>query len=353
MWQVVTGGGDHHAEVTVDQSGMQATLDDLEQRHRAAPGGGRRSRSATARRPGVRRAGLVVVSRGATQSLLERRFLHGGSQKLPTEVEQPDISDDEVARGARGVRQAGDVGPGDARARRAEGRRATARCSPQGLSMEAEDGELEPRVDGELMLEALEPVMRTIGREPRGRRGSRSARASRGSCPAKVGVEIDPAGDRGPVRRGRRAAGRGARGSSSSGKATQPVVHDRRGAGAEDHRAGQHVHHELPLRRVPQRQPAARRRADRRHRAASPARPSASTTRWGSAPRPTASPRATSSPTASSRRTSAAASRRSRRPPSTRCTSPASRTSSTSRTRSTSTATPRVARRRWPGRRST
>ncbi|NHA00394.1 hypothetical protein G5V59_10665 [Nocardioides sp. W3-2-3] len=51
--------------------------------------------------------------------------------------------------------------------------------------------------------------------------------------------------------------------------------------------------------------------------------------------------------------TSAAASRRWRRRPSTRCSSPASRTSSTSRTRSTSTATRSAARPRWPGRRST
>ena len=62
----------------------------------------------------------------------------------------------------------------------------------KGLSMEAEDGELEPRVDGELLLEALDPVMGTVGREPK------DARIEvRGGKPrvveAKVGVEFDPA----------------------------------------------------------------------------------------------------------------------------------------------------------------
>ena len=30
MWQVMTGGSDHHAEITVDQSKMQAVLDELD-----------------------------------------------------------------------------------------------------------------------------------------------------------------------------------------------------------------------------------------------------------------------------------------------------------------------------------
>ena len=57
--------------------------------------------------------------------------------------------------------------------------------------MEPEDGELEPGVDGELVLEGLQPVMRTIGREPEDARFV-VRRGKPRVVPAKVGVEIDP-----------------------------------------------------------------------------------------------------------------------------------------------------------------
>ena len=60
------------------------------------------------------------------------------------------------------------------------------------LSMEAEDGELEPKVDGDLLLEALDPVMGTVGREPKDAR-IEVRRGKPRVVPAKVGVEIDPA----------------------------------------------------------------------------------------------------------------------------------------------------------------
>ncbi len=85
LWALVTGGGDHHAEIAVNQSRMQATLDDLGQGIATRPVEGtvvfRDGRAVAVRS----RAG-VVVSRGATQAVLERRFLHGGSQKIPTEA---------------------------------------------------------------------------------------------------------------------------------------------------------------------------------------------------------------------------------------------------------------------------
>lgn len=60
--------------------------------------------------------------------------------------------------------------------------------------MVAQEGELVPRVDGELVLEALAPLMRTLGREPKDaafvvRKGKPRA------LPAKVVVELDPQGD--------------------------------------------------------------------------------------------------------------------------------------------------------------
>jgi vancomycin resistance protein YoaR len=190
MWDVVTGGGDHHAEVAVDQSEMQATLDDL------SSGIGQRPREGGISFKDGRAVPVYgepgrVVSRTATQNLLERRFLHGGSQKLPTEVQQPGITDDEVRRALADFGRPAMSGPVTFVL---AGQKVVAppRLFAAGLSMEDVDGELRPRVDGELMLEGLQPVMRTIGRDPENARfevhGGRPV-----VVPAKVGVTVDPA----------------------------------------------------------------------------------------------------------------------------------------------------------------
>ena len=189
MWELITGGGDHHAEVAVDQSEMQSVLDDL------SSGIGQRPKEGDlvfreGRATPVYGAPGLVVSRGATQEILEQRFLHGGSQKLPTEVREPEISD-------AAVRDALETFGTPAMSAPVTlvfaGQRVVAppRLFAAGLSMEPVDGRLEPRVDGELMLEALEPAMRTIGREPEDAR----IEVHRGKprvVPARVGVEIDP-----------------------------------------------------------------------------------------------------------------------------------------------------------------
>ena len=189
MWEVMTGGSDHHAEITVDQSKMQAVLDELDAGIETQPVEGTITFRDGRAVPVASKEG-VVVERGAAQAILERRFLHGGSQKIPTEARQPEISDeavsramDEFARPAMSAPVTLVLGGQEVVA--------PPRLFGEGLSMEAEDGELEPRVDGELLLEALDPVMRTVGREPKDARFE-----VRGGKPrvvaAKVGVEFDP-----------------------------------------------------------------------------------------------------------------------------------------------------------------
>ena len=190
MWALLTGGGDHHAEVDVDQPKMEAVLDDLQDGIRTPPVEGsvefRDGRAVPVRsRPGQ------VVDRGATQDLLERRFLHGGSQKIPTRSEDPEITDadvrtamEEFARPAMSAPVTIDFA--------GEEVQAPPRLFGRGLSMEAEDGELVPRVDGEKLLEALAPVLRTVGREPEDARFE-IVRGKPRVVPAKVGVELDPA----------------------------------------------------------------------------------------------------------------------------------------------------------------
>ncbi|MET0999715.1 MAG: VanW family protein [Marmoricola sp.] len=188
MWAVVTGGGDHRAEVTVDQDRMQATLDDLDDGIGTAPVNGGVAfidgkAVAVLSRPGT------VVARGETQEILERRFLRGGSEKIPTETRQPQVSNDAVQKALVEFGRPAMSGPVTLVL---GGQRVTAppRLFGKGLSMVAEDGELVPRVDGELLLEALDPVMSTVGREPQDAR-IEVRRGKPRVVPAKVGVELD------------------------------------------------------------------------------------------------------------------------------------------------------------------
>jgi vancomycin resistance protein YoaR len=189
MWDVVTGGGDHHAEVSVDQSEMQATLDELssgiDQRPKEGTIEFREGRAV----PVFGSPGLVVA-RGETQEILERRFLHGGSEKLPTEEKQPEVSDAAVREALAEFGTPAMSGPVTLVL---AGQRVVAppRLFAEGLSMVPEDGKLEPRVDGELMLEALDPVMGAVGRQPQDARFVIRKGKPR-IVPARVGVELDP-----------------------------------------------------------------------------------------------------------------------------------------------------------------
>jgi vancomycin resistance protein YoaR len=189
MWDLVTGGGDHRAEVDVDQSRMQATLDDLDSGIGAAPVEGtvlfRNGRAV----PVPSKPGLVV-DRGAAQALLEERFLHGGSQKIPTITRKPHISDAAVQKA---VQEFGRPAMSAPVTLVVGGEQVVAppRLFGQGLSMVARDGGLVPQVDGEMLLEALAPVMRTVGREPEDAR-IEVRRGVPHVVPAKVGVAFDP-----------------------------------------------------------------------------------------------------------------------------------------------------------------
>ncbi len=189
LWEVLTGGGDHHVEVSVDQSKMQSTLDELGSGLQNRPLEGSISFDggkavAVQGQPGE------VVDRSKAQEILEQRFLHGGSQKLPTLTRQPEISEEIVREAMAEFAEPAMSGPVTLEL---GGQRVVAppKLFSAGLSMVAEEGELEPRVDGELMLEALQPVMRTIGREPEDARIVVRQGKPR-VVPAKVGAEIDP-----------------------------------------------------------------------------------------------------------------------------------------------------------------
>jgi vancomycin resistance protein YoaR len=189
MWEVITGGSDHHAEISVDQSRLQPTLDELDRGIGTAPVEGTISFRDGRAVPVLSRPG-IVVARGQAQRILESRFLHGGSQKIPTETREPTVSDDAVRRALVEFGRPAMSAPVTLVL---AGQQVVAppRLFAAGLTMVVEDGELVPRVDGELVLEALAPAMRTVGREPQDARIA-IVRGKPRVVPAKVGVEFDP-----------------------------------------------------------------------------------------------------------------------------------------------------------------
>jgi len=190
VWQVLTGGRDHDAVVTVDQQKMQSVIEDLNRSLGQQPvEGGIEFRAGRAvpvkARPGT------VVARSATQDLLEQQFLHQGSRKLPTDTRDPYVSDEAVQRAMTEFARPAMSGPVTLEL---AGRpvQAPPRLFGEGLSMIPNGRELVPRVDGEKMLKALEPVMATVGTEPVDARID--VRAGKPVVvPAKVGVELDAA----------------------------------------------------------------------------------------------------------------------------------------------------------------
>ena len=146
--------------------GCRPTLDELEQRHRARLRSRATSSSATATPCRRRRAGTRGRRAAPPQALLERRFLHGGSQKLPTEVQAARRLRRGGRPGARGVRRARDVRAGDARARRAAGGRATAAVRARDSRWRPRTASWSPGWTESCCSRPSTPVMRTIGREP-------------------------------------------------------------------------------------------------------------------------------------------------------------------------------------------
>ena len=189
MWSLVTGGGERSAQVEVDQSRMQAALDSLNKALGQQPVEGT-VRFRDGKAVAVRSQKGVVVQRSATQALLERQFLGTGSRKVPTEVQEPYVSDEAVARAMESFGKPAMSGPVTL-VLGGQKLIAPPKLFGRGLSMVPNEGELVPRVDGEALIAALEPVMRTVGTEPVDARFE-VRKGKPVIVPAKVGVEVDP-----------------------------------------------------------------------------------------------------------------------------------------------------------------
>jgi vancomycin resistance protein YoaR len=164
LWEVASGGGDQRAVVTVDEQKMQTALDTLEQGIAKPPVNGTivfqgGKASGVPGRPGL------VMDRSAARTMLVQRFLHQGSQKLPTRVSAPVVTADEVNRVVGtfgGPAMSGPVTIVLA------GHEVVAPPALFGraLSMQVQDGRLVPQVDGEVLMTALTPLMPTVAAQP-------------------------------------------------------------------------------------------------------------------------------------------------------------------------------------------
>ena len=147
LWEVVTGGGNHDAVVTVDEQKMQATLDSLGQGIGQPPLNGSIAFH-DGRAVGVPGRQGQVVQRSAARELLIRRYLHAGSQKLPTQVQQPVVTADEVNRTLGTFGRPAMSGPVTIVL---GGQRIVAppRLFGRALSVRVQDGHLVPQVDAD------------------------------------------------------------------------------------------------------------------------------------------------------------------------------------------------------------
>ena len=302
------------------------------------PGSPRRSRGPVARstrpRPATRSCGA---------------WLDGETAELELVEQQPEIDAGDLAEARESFANAAVSGPGHPDLRASTVRLQPADYTPA-LSMEPVDGTLVPRLDARpspTMLEnevavdgaPVDATVALVGGRPQ-------------VVPAKPGVTYDQKQITDAFLALVAASGdQRTPGGRRQGRA--PGLHHQGRARAPDQGAGLELHDLLPLRRVPQRQHRPGRRARRRHaaRAGRDVQPQRHGRRAD--PRERLHRGLRHLRRHPGQPTSAAASRRWRPRPSTRCSSPASRTSSTSRTRSTSTATRSAARPPSRGARST
>lgn len=164
IWDALVGGGDHDAVLEVDETKLDAAMDDLSRQIGHGPVEGTVEFRDGKAVPVHSKAGVVVL-RGAAEAQLKRQFLHSGSQKLPMRTQDASITDEAVQTAMAEFGEPAMSGPV---VLEIEGQKVSAPPAlfGQGLSMTPTDGRLVPVVDGPKIVKALAPVMDTTGTQP-------------------------------------------------------------------------------------------------------------------------------------------------------------------------------------------
>ncbi|QWZ08519.1 VanW family protein [Nocardioides panacis] len=191
MWDYFAGGSDEDAVVRVDRDALDRAVAEVADEvdvpaveGSVAFAGG----EAVAKYPEKG----TVVDRDAAADAVTGAFLGAGDPvELPTVEADPQVGKDAVSRAMEGFANPA-VSASVVVALAGEGVSLQPEDFTPALSMTPVDGELEPVLDGAVLVDALGPRMRTIARSPR----DASFRIVRGVpevVPSRVGVTFDPA----------------------------------------------------------------------------------------------------------------------------------------------------------------
>jgi vancomycin resistance protein YoaR len=189
MWDYVSGGDDVEPVVTVDRAALRSRLDRFAKRVDEPASEGRVT-FADGRAEAVYPERGSVLDRPGAVDAVQRAYLRAeGPVELPLTLDEPTVTKEAVSRAMDRFANPAMSGPVVVRLG-GEGVELLPEDFAPALSMEAVGTELQPRVDGDVLVEALEPKMRTIARAP----VDASVRIVDGRptvVPAKAGVTFD------------------------------------------------------------------------------------------------------------------------------------------------------------------
>ena len=192
IWDSLTGGDDYPAVTSVDRAALGEAVDAFaEEVDVPAREGAVRFKDAIAvpRQP---RSGEVVDRQAAVDAVLRAYLSDGGPVALPTTVQEPEITRDEVSRAMDEFANPAVSGPVTIEL---ADERIVLRPEDfvPALSMRAQDGTLVPQLDGKRLLAGIEPRMDTVALAPQ----DATVRIKGGVdgrpvvVPAKTGVTFD------------------------------------------------------------------------------------------------------------------------------------------------------------------
>ncbi len=189
LWHHLVGGGEHPAILNVDHNALRAALGELSASIGKHAVEGTVTFADGVATPVPGRSGTGVdPDRGA--EMLEDAFLRDDPVVLPVTTVEPTIGQSAVDRAMSEFAEPALSGPVVIKV---PGAKAVAppRLFSNALSMRAEDGALVPVVDGAKLLKVLEPVMSSIGAEPKDA-GFEVRNGKPRVVPARVGASLDP-----------------------------------------------------------------------------------------------------------------------------------------------------------------
>ncbi len=192
MWEFVAGGSSYEAVDAVEESALEKTLESFAQEVDVpARDGAIRFTKRGRARPTYPTSGTVVDREGARAAVLAAYPERVAEPvELPVQTAEPAVSGTEVSRA---MKEFANPAMSAAVVLRIAGERVVLqpRAFAPALALKAVDGRLEPRLRKKLLLDAVEPAMKTIALAPR----DATVQIVNGApqvVPGRTGVTFDP-----------------------------------------------------------------------------------------------------------------------------------------------------------------